>query len=134
MDPTAVREQAEPLLRDVGAKAAYLFGSRRAGTARAGSDIDLAVLIGGPFGLLDEQRLAARLGSVLDAPVDVVILDRASLELRGHVVQEGELVYGEDDAARVSFEVRTRSQYLDFLPTLREHTRRYLEHVAESDD
>jgi large subunit ribosomal protein L24 len=32
---------------------------------------------------------------------------------------------------RVRFEVRTRSEYLDFLPTLREHTRAYLERAAD---
>lgn len=126
-------ERMEPVLRDAGLRAAYLFGSRHDGTAGPSSDLDLAVLVGGPMGLLDEQRLAAELESVLDVTVDVVVLDRASLELRGRVVQEGALVYRGDEPARVAFEVRTRSEYLDFLPTLREHTRRYLEHVAERD-
>lgn len=133
MDTTTISEQIGGLLRDAGIQAAYLFGSRQAGTARASSDVDLAVLVGVPFGLLEEQDLAARIERVLDAPVDVVVLDRASLELRGRVVQEGELVYRGDESARVAFEVRARSEYLDFLPTLREHTRRYLEHVAEPD-
>lgn len=133
MDAATVRERVGAHLRDAEIQAAYLFGSRSTGGARDSSDVDIAVLVGRPFGLLDEQRLAARAQSTLHLPVDIVVLDRASLELRGRVVQEGELIYSGDHAARVTFEVRTRSQYLDFLPTLREHTRRYLEHTARAD-
>jgi uncharacterized protein len=132
MDDATVK-RLEPVLSEARIQAAYVFGSRREGTARPTSDLDLAVLAGRHVGLLEEQHLAARLEGVLGVPVDVVVLDRASLELRGRVVQEGELVYRADEPARVSFAVRTRSGYLDFLPTLRENNRRYLEHVAERD-
>jgi uncharacterized protein len=131
MDGPTIMDKSEPVRRTGGIQAAYLFGSRQAGTARPTSDVDVAVLAGRHVGLLEEQRLAAELSSVLGAPVDVVVLDRASLELRGRVVQEGQLIFSVDDPARVRFEVRTRSEYLDFLPTLREHTRAYLERAAD---
>ncbi len=63
--------------------------------------------------------------------VDIVALDRASLELRGRVVQEGRPIYSADEPGRVAFEVRTRSEYFDFLPTLRTLEQSYLRRVAE---
>jgi uncharacterized protein len=123
-------DRIAPVLREAGVQAAYVFGSRATGAARASSDIDLAVLAGRHVGFLEEQRLADRLEHVLGVPVDLIVLDRASLELRGRIVQEGELVFGQDQPARVAFEVRTRSEYFDFLPTLQMHTESYLRRVA----
>jgi uncharacterized protein len=130
MDLDALTDAIAPALREAGVRAAYVFGSRAVATEREASDLDVAVLLGRRVGLLEEQHLAAELEAIVGLPVDVVVLDEAVLELRGRVVQEGELVFSADEPARVAFEVRTRSEYLDFLPTLREHTRRYLEHAA----
>jgi predicted nucleotidyltransferase len=63
------------LLRSVGAREVYVFGSVASGNAREGSDIDLAVSGLPPaafFGTL------ARLNDLLDRPVDLVDLDDAS--------------------------------------------------------
>jgi uncharacterized protein len=130
VDETSLADRVASVLREAGVQAAYLFGSRARGSARATSDLDIAVLTGRHIGLLEEQRLADALGQAVGMPVDVVVLDRASLELRGRVVQEGELVFSQDEPARVAFEVRTRSEYFDFLPTLRMHTESYLRRVA----
>ena len=120
------------ILADAGVRFAYLFGSRVSGCARSDSDADVAIMPDHELGLLERERLAARLATELAVPdVDVVSLDRVSLELRGRVVQEGELVYSADEPARVAFEVRTRSEYFDFLPTLERLQRSYLSHVAE---
>lgn len=111
---------------------AYVFGSRAAGGHTATSDADIGVLLDRPLGLLGRQRLADRLAEALGAPeVDLVVLDEAPLELRGRVVQEGRLIFSADDVRRVAFEVRTRSEYLDFLPVLEAHTSRYIHRVAE---
>ncbi|HCO01964.1 MAG TPA: hypothetical protein DIT48_01115 [Actinobacteria bacterium] len=119
------------VFRDAGIAVAYLFGSRATGTAREDSDADVAVLTGRPLGLLGRERLSARLARALRVPdVDVVVLEEALLELRGRAIQEGKLLYSDDEPRRVAFEVRTRSEYFDFLPTLQELTRAYLEHVA----
>lgn len=111
---------------------AYLFGSRARGDEREGSDADIALMPTRQLSLLEVGHLADRLAGALEVEeVDVVLLDQASLELRGRAVQEGELIFSADEPARVAFEVRTRSEYFDFVPTLREHTRRYLKQVAE---
>jgi len=125
-------ESLESALADAGVRFAYLFGSRATGSARTNSDADVAVMPSRPLGLLEQERLALRLTTALAAPeVDLVALDRAALELRGQVVQEGKLLYSADEPARVAFEVRTRSEYFDFVPTLRRLRRSYLERVAE---
>jgi predicted nucleotidyltransferase len=129
---TAREERAREVLSEAGILFAYLFGSRASGEARDGSDADVAVMARRELDLLEREVLADRLLRALEVPdVDLVVLDRASLELRGAVVQEGRLLFSADEPRRVAFEVRTRSEYLDFLPTLRAHTRRYLRQVAE---
>ena len=128
------REQAslETILGDEGILFAYLFGSRASGTAHARSDADIAVMPSRPLGLLERERLVLGLVRALGVPdVDLVALDRAALELRGRVVQEGRPIYSADEPARVAFEVRTRSEYFDFVPTLRTLERSYLARVAE---
>lgn len=125
------QDAAHAALREVGAGFAYLFGSRATGEERRGSDADIAVMPARELTLLEQGQLADRLAAALGVEdVDLVLLDRASLELRGRVVQEGRLIFSADEPRRVAFEVRTRSEYFDYLPTLRAQTRRYLRQVA----
>jgi predicted nucleotidyltransferase len=119
------------VLRRAGVVVAYLFGSRAVGRNRNTSDADVAVLVDGERGLLEQEALADRLARAMGVPdVDIIVLDEAPLELRGRIVQEGRVLFSADEARRVAFEVLTRSQYFDFLPTLEAHTRRYLRQVA----
>jgi len=122
----------EAILSAADVRFAYLFGSRATGGARDNSDADIAVMPSRPLGLLERERLALGLSRALAVPdVHLVSLDRASLELRGRVVQEGTTIYSGDEPARVGFEVRTRSEYFDFEPTLRALERSYLARVAD---
>ena len=108
------------------------FGSRAAGEPRAESDADVAIMSNRRLDLLERARLAADLADALGTPdVDLVVLDEAPLELRGHVVQEGRGIDSRDEPRRVGFEVRTRSEYFDYLPTLRELEHAYLARVAD---
>ena len=50
--------------------------------------------------------------------------------MRGRVLEEGRLLYSTDEPGRVDFEVRTRSEYFDFLPTQRAHRDQFLRRVA----
>ncbi len=110
---------------------AYLFGSRATERHHASSDADIAIKVERPLGLLEEAALADRLARALDVPsVDLVDLDRAPLRLKGRILQEGRLLFSKDDRARVDFEVRMRSEYFDFLPTLELHRDRFLQRVA----
>jgi len=124
-------DQVHGVLERAGVVVAYLFGSRAGGRHRASSDADIAVLTDRPMGLLEQEMLADRLARAMRVPeVDIVMLDRSPLELRGRVIQEGRPIHSSDEPRRVAFEVRTRSEYFDFLPTLEAHTARFIKNVA----
>ena len=131
-DMVANDNHVESILAKAGVVVAYLFGSRATERHRIDSDADIAVLLDGSMGLLDQEIVADRLARALEVPaVDLIILDTAPLELRGRVVQEGRVIFSADEPRRVAFEVATRSEYFDFLPVLEAHTRRYILQVAE---
>ncbi len=124
-------ERLAAACREFGVVFAYLFGSRARGDHRHSSDTDVAVLLDRSLGLLERERLAGRLADALGvADVDLLVLNDAALELRGRVVQEGRPVFVADESRRVGFEVRTRSEYFDFLPTLQALTEAYLRRAA----
>lgn len=105
---------------------AYLFGSTARGTATADSDVDLAVLYADePPATLDspELALAADLERLLKRRVDVVVLNRAPVDLIHRVLRDGILVCERDRSARIRFEVRARNEYFDLLPILRQYRR-----------
>ena len=95
------------MLDQAGAIFVFLHGSRVAGTARPGSDLDVAASFGHP---VDSWTL--------DLPdgVDLLVLDTAPLELAGRVAMHGELLWERDPAARVTWVATTRKVYLDELP------------------
>lgn len=102
--------------------AAYLFGSQAKGKATADSDVDIAVLLSPDFDLQEHfmyriERIV-ELEQLCQRPVDVVILNQATLVLRNQVLKYGRLVYERDHRQRVAFEVRSRQAYYDFQPML----------------
>lgn len=106
--------------------AAYLYGSRARGTARAGSDVDLGVLFDNtPPSVLSgpADRIADELGQELRLPVQVVVLNTAPPDLVHRVLRDGILVHEADSSARIRFEVAKRREYLDLLPVLQEYRR-----------
>lgn len=115
-----------------GVAVAYLFGSRAAGTARAGSDHDVGVLFAAGDTSFDATvRLADALVPVLGTAVDVVDLDRATVELRGVVAEQGRRLHSADEVRRVRFEVDARMRWIEFRPVVQELTRSYLGRVAD---
>lgn len=107
--------------REDGIAAAYVFGSVARGVAREDSDIDVAVLCTQtPPATLEGAglRLASDLERRLGRAVDLVVLNRAPLDLVHRVLRDGILVHETDRAARVRFEVARRREYLDLKPFL----------------
>jgi len=121
----------EPLragLRHLGSAlvCAYLFGSTARGAARTGSDLDLGVL----FATDPPQTLAGLhldladdLSVATGRPVDLVVLNRAPVDLIHRVLRDGFLVLDQDPGARIRFEVHARNAYFDLLPHLRRYRR-----------
>lgn len=103
---------------------AYLFGSHARDEARPGSDVDVAVLFRQtPPATLEGLGfdLKGELERALGQTVDLIVLNRASLDLVHRVLRDGVLVAEHDRAARVRFEVQRRNDYFDLLPYLREY-------------
>lgn len=112
---------------------AYLFGSRAEGTATETSDHDVAVLFAtGEPAFTATVQLGADLAAEWGTAVDVVDLDRATLELRGRVAEQGRLLYSRDEPRRVRFEVDARLRWIEFRPVVRATTASYLRRVATS--
>jgi len=106
--------------------AVYLYGSRARGTARPGSDLDLAVLLSAPPA--STLRSVARniedvVERTLRIPVEAVVLNRAPADLVHRVLRDGILVLDRDRASRLRFEVRARNEYFDLAPLRRLYRR-----------
>lgn len=99
------RDAIAQSLRAAGARFALLHGSRVAGTAREGSDVDVAAHFGGRNPAAWE----------IDVPrgVDLAVLDSVPLELAGRVALHGELLFDDDPPLRVEWQAQTRLMYFD---------------------
>lgn len=121
----SLRELFEAQPADV--VAAYLFGSSARGTARARSDVDVAVLYTTPppptlEGLpLD---LEGEIERRLKRPAQVVTLNTAPADLVHRVLRDGVLLLDRDPGARIRFEVRARNEFFDLQPILARYRRR----------
>ena len=79
--------------------AVYAFGSRIDGTAGAGSDLDLAVLVAGyadPLVLFD---LAGELADLAGCPVDLLDLRAASTVMQHQILTTGQRWWARDGQA-----------------------------------
>ena len=118
MDP----QSTEQILREAGARFAFVLGSRRRGDHRPDSDLDGAAFVG---------RTPPAAFDILTPPgVDLVILDTAPLELAGRVAMEGELLLEDDPELRVECLARIRKVYADEHDRMERSHREFAEAVA----
>jgi hypothetical protein len=96
-------------LRAAGARFAFVHGSRAEGTDRPDSDVDVAAWFDG------HDPAPWTIGG-LPPGVDLLVLDRAPLELAGRVALHGVLLFDDDPASRVRWLALTRRTYLDERP------------------
>lgn len=126
MDPV-LRDRVRAFFDEVpAALAVYVFGSTARGTARSGSDVDVAVLFDEtPASTLMGPRLSleGRLAKTLDSEADLVVLNTASADLVHRVLRDGELVVERDRSRRIQFEVSKRNEYFDLQPIRDEYRR-----------
>ena len=78
-----------------------------------------------PLSTLD--GLGLELGNALERhlgrPVDLVVLNRAPVDLIHRVLRDGILIHDRNPSARIRFEVKARNEYFDLLPYLRQYRR-----------
>jgi predicted nucleotidyltransferase len=92
--------------------AAWVFGSRARGEARAGSDLDVAILTDGTApGRAD--AVAAEIARRTGLEVDVCRLEVAGPVLAYEIVTGGRRVFARDEEAADLREERVRREYLD---------------------
>jgi len=107
----------------------YLFGSQVTGQAGPDSDFDFAIVT--DYGQDNIPLQAAFTHAIVMAlnieKVDVVLLDRAPIELAYGVVSDGRLLYARDLATRIEFEAAILNKYLDYLPYLHDFRKQTLE-------
>lgn len=118
------RECLARVARDHHLLALYLFGSVASGTAGPDSDVDVAAL----FFPDDERWREASTyidlyddlaGCVRGTRLDLLVMQRAPLELQYRVLAQGEVLYCAAAGARADYEDRVLRDYLDFAVELR---------------
>ena len=98
---------------------AYIFGSHAASEEGPMSDFDIAVLYSESRPSPPRYALAHELKTVLKTDrVDLVVLNKAPIELRYAVIASGIVAYEANVQTRVEYEALTLSLYGDFLPVL----------------
>lgn len=119
--PDALLREVVDALRDAGARFALLHGSRVAGSARAGSDVDVAAWW--------PAAAPPSFDVLLPPGVDLTVLNGAPLELAGRIALHGRLLFDDDPRARVRWVARTRKVYADEEYRLRRSDREFVEGV-----
>lgn len=94
-----------------GLLAVYQFGSTATGTARADSDLDLAVLAGEPLPFEIRLSLIGELSEIARREVDLVDLRRVLIVLVRQVLEDGRLLYARDNTAVAHFETTALARY-----------------------
>ena len=130
MDPEAIEARLREFFAGnaerEGIAAAYLFGSVARGTAGPGSDVDVGILyIEDPPPTLDGLglELEGELEKLFRVPVQMVVLNHASVDLLIRVLRDGKLLVDRDRSTRIRFEVKTRFEFWDLEPYLRTYRR-----------
>jgi len=122
MNAQALKDELSTIVpRFEGVCLVYLFGSQIEGNLGPMSDYDLAVLV---ERTVDGRRIQARLAHELAHSLqvdrlDVVLLNRAPIELAYAIIAQGKVLYEQDVATRVEYEATVLSRYGDYLPVLR---------------
>ena len=101
---------------------AYIFGSAKYGYIKAGSDIDIAVLLDDNYEKLLEFKIAADIEEAFKCKVDIVVLNTANPILTYEIFKTGNRLFEKDSLKRAVFEVNAFRDYIDNIYYLR---RRY---------
>jgi predicted nucleotidyltransferase len=131
MEPEVAAKIARYFAADANVLAVYLFGSQAKGKAKAGSDIDLAILLQEKPAFDYRLEAMSKLAPLLQRDVDVVVLDQCGLIMQHQVLKYGILLFERDRRKRKAFEILSRKMYLDFLPAHRLYVAKMAERLLQ---
>ncbi|HVT15447.1 MAG TPA: nucleotidyltransferase domain-containing protein [Thermoanaerobaculia bacterium] len=115
----ALLDQMRDVLASVPAvRFATVFGSQARGQERAGSDIDIGLLLDPDTPEL-RVKIEAELGRAAKRQVDLVFLDSAPPLLRFEIARDGVLLVARDRNDWVDFRTRAMLDWWDWAPTAR---------------
>lgn len=120
MEKTEIDLIKDTLKNDNSILAIFLFGSLVKDKLNKYSDIDIGILFDNEVKVQDytdrQIEFANNLNEALKREVDIIILNRAPLFLKYHILKEGVKIYERPNRDDHSFEARSIIEYLDFLP------------------
>jgi len=93
--------------------AVYIFGSVATAKNRAGSDLDVAIMVQGELKSIERVSLETYLSNLLKMDVHLIVFREASPLLQHQILKYGHLVYENDRQERVRQEMSARREYLD---------------------
>ena len=92
----------------------YIFGSFAKNKNRKNSDIDIAILLNGDIDAYTKLNIYGALVDIFKREdIDLVILNNVNEVLKFQVIKYGKIIYMESLYAKVMFESRTMSIYMD---------------------
>lgn len=122
-------QKLRPFFEQQGVRLAILFGSTVSGKTHSKSDLDLAILAGGP---LDTVMVTAELIHLLHLnQIDVVDLRQANPLLAREIVRQGILLYEQNPGGFAQFISLTIRRYID-TEKLREAQREVVERFLQA--
>lgn len=127
----AAERAALRIARDRRVRLVYLFGSAVDPTRAAVHDVDLAVLTEPALSLEELWRIRADAAETAQTPLDLVLLNDASVVLAWEVATSGQCLYACDADVEVEFVTRAQARYWDFKPFLEEQWRLTGERLEE---
>lgn len=101
------------ILKKYGVKTAYVFGSQASGKTHKHSDFDIAVRYGKNLSLKKTLSLANELSGILKKEVDLLDLDKASLQFKFRVYKNRKIIFADDPKKEVLTVARDLSLYHD---------------------
>ena len=93
--------------------ALYIFGSVATAKKRPGSDIDVAIMVGGRVKGIKRVQLETSLSNFLAKDVDLIIFGEVTSLLQHQILKYGCLIYERDPKERMRQEIAARREYLD---------------------
>lgn len=116
-------------MKQLGVAGVFLFGSQAVGATHANSDYDFGILLTQREILFDYKKrnivydqlydlLATQIQQLVN--IDIVFLQDTDLQLRYHVLRDGQLQYVGDQKVVSDFMEQTMELYCDFAPLRKE--------------